>query len=478
MNLIKVDYKYKILLYFLLIFSIIALLFSYILLEKDRNLKVERLILFMQPYTDIIYSTIESESRHEDYSFGNGDSSATILRAIENLIEALPSEMRITILDSHASVIYDNLSGSERSSANHSERDEIVAATKNGTGSAMRYSATLGSDYLYFAKRFPTLYIRTALEYNSSVLPVIKIDKQYQVYILIVLIFSIAILLYMTRKIGKPFSALKEFVNRIELGDSSYSNVEFPKGEFGEVGEKIIHAFSQLENTKRYKQELTHNIAHELKTPVTGIRGYIETILQQENLAPEQRKAFLEKALAQAMRLSSIVNDISILNKIEEAEYKFDFEPVNISQCITDIKNDLAFKFEQRQISFITTVDERLFIEGNYLLIYYLFKNLIENSIEYAGNNITIYIGVDKVSNGIAHFTYYDTGVGVPDNRLDRIFERFYRLDEGRSRKSGGSGLGLSIVRNSVILHKGTISVKNRESGGLQFDFTLRVSAT
>ena len=473
MNPIKIGYKYKILLYFLLIFTIITLLFSYIFLQKDRDMKVERFIMLMQPYTDIVYSKIKSDNYSE-----NGDNVTTILQAIENLKGILPPEMRITILDANASVIYDNLFDSERTSTNHSERDEIIAAAENGTGSAIRYSVTLGNDYLYFAKRFPSLYIRTALEYNSSVLPVIETDRRNQVYVLIILIFSIAMLLYMTRKIAKPFSALKEFVNRVEHGSSDYSDVEFPKGEFGEVGEKIIHAFSQLENTKRYKQELTHNIAHELKTPVTGIRGYIETILQQEDLAPEQRKAFLEKALAQAMRLSSIVNDISILNKIEEAEYKFDFESVNISQCIVDIENDLAFRIEQKQISFITSMEENLFIEGNYLLIYYLFKNLIENSIEYAGNSITIYIGVNRVLDGIAHFTYYDTGIGVPDNRLDRIFERFYRLDEGRSRKSGGSGLGLSIVRNSVLLHKGSISAKNRESGGLQFDFTLKVSAT
>jgi len=471
MSLFKIGYKYKILLYFLLIFTTIILLFSYIFLQKDRDMKVERLILLMQPYTDIIYSEVVSETEDEDNLI-------TISRAIDNLKDILPAEMRITVLDIDASVIYDNLSEPEYSSLNRSERPEIIAAVKDGTGSAMRYSATLQSDYLYFAKRYPTLYIRTALEYNSSVLPIIKIDRQYQIYILIVLILSIAILFYMTRKVGKPFSALKEFVSRVEHGSNDYSNVEFPKGEFGEVGEKIIHAFRQLENTKRYKQELTHNIAHELKTPVTGIRGYIETILQQEEIAPEQRKAFLEKALAQAMRLSSIVNDISILNKIEEAEYKFDFEPVNISQCITDIENDLALKIEQKQISFTTDVDEQLFIEGNYLLIYYLFKNLIENSIEYAGNNITIYLGVEKVSDGVAYFTYYDTGVGVSDKHLDRIFERFYRLDEGRSRKSGGSGLGLSIVRNSVLLHKGIISANNRESGGLQFDFSLKVSAT
>jgi len=475
---LKIGYKNKILLYFLLILTVITLLFSYLFIMRNRNLKVERLVMIMQPYADIIYSDISS---HRELISGTGsetDTESIIISSIERLKNILPAEMRITILDTSTRVLFDNISGRDRITGDHSIRPEIRDAMDKGSGSAMRYSSTLESDYLYFAKRYPTLYIRTALEYENSVLPVIKIDRQYQMFILIVLISSIAILLYMTRKISKPFSALKEFVDKVEHKESDYGDIAFPKGELGEVGEKIIHAFHQLENTKRYKQELTHNIAHELKTPVTGIRGYIETILQQEDLAPEQRKAFLEKAYAQAMRLSSIVNDISILNKIEEAEYKFDFEPVNISQCIADIESDLALKIEERQISFIATVNKELFIEGNYLLIYYLFKNLIENSIEYAGNNITIYIGLDKVVNDIAHFTYYDTGIGVPDKHLERIFERFYRIDEGRSRKSGGSGLGLSIVRNSVNLHKGAISVKNRESGGLQFDFSLKISAS
>ncbi|GAB1474697.1 hypothetical protein MASR2M69_21380 [Bacteroidota bacterium] len=164
---------------------------------------------------------------------------------------------------------------------------------------------------------------------------------------------------------------------------------------------------------------------------------------------------------------------MSVLNKIEEAADKFEYENINIFRCLKEIENDLAFKLDEKKIKFTIEVEKDLEIEGNYLLIYSLFKNLIDNSIEHAGEGFEIFIRETGTTSAEAYFTYYDTGKGVDEEHIHRIFERFYRVEKGRSRKSGGSGLGLSIVRNSVLFHKGKISVKNRLNGGLQFDFTL-----
>jgi two-component system OmpR family sensor kinase/two-component system phosphate regulon sensor histidine kinase PhoR len=162
-----------------------------------------------------------------------------------------------------------------------------------------------------------------------------------------------------------------------------------------------------------------------------------------------------------------------VLNKIEEAADKFNIEDVNIRECIKEIENDLAFKFEEKKINFTADIDNSLVIKGSNFLIYSLFKNLIDNSLEHAGENISINISYKGTKEGKVHFEYFDTGKGVSEKHIERIFERFYRVEEGRTRKSGGSGLGLSIVKNSVSLHKGTISVKNREGGGLLFTLTL-----
>ncbi|PKO98618.1 MAG: histidine kinase [Bacteroidetes bacterium HGW-Bacteroidetes-8] len=458
----KISYRYKILTYFLLVLVATSLLFSLILIRRESQFKLEKLSYRIHPYPDIIYASVKDCTNREQ-----------VEAALDSSGDLFPQEMRITIMDSNAWVIFDNFSNRDSILDNHFNRPELLEAVKFGSGSSLRYSNTLKSEYLYFAKKYPHKFVRVALDYNSLILPVIKNDKTWQLYIIIVFLLASAVLVFLTRQISKPYSALKEFIARVEHGEEDYDEIRFPKDEMGGVGEKIMNAFRQLENTKRYKQELTHNVSHELKTPVTGIRGYLETLLQQENLNEEQSRFFIERAYAQSLRLSAIVNDISILNKIEEAADKFEYESINIYRCLKEIEGDLSFKLEEKKIRFNTDVSQDLEIEGNYLLIYSLFKNLIDNSIEHAGEDLDIYVKVTGVTEREAYFSYYDTGKGVPEEHIHRIFERFYRVEKGRSRKSGGSGLGLAIVRNAVHLHKGKIVVCNRADTGLQFDFTL-----
>jgi signal transduction histidine kinase len=291
--------------------------------------------------------------------------------------------------------------------------------------------------------------------------------------ILLVLFISVAAIIFMARRTNKPVAALKEFMEVLQKGELDKREIKFPKDELGDMGEKIMKAFTQMEENKRYKQELTHNVAHELKTPVTGIRGYLETLINQENIDPEQRKFFLERAYSQTLRLASIINDISILNKMEESPRNFHTENVNIRRCVYEIKNDLSFKLEERGIKMNIEITDALEVKGSYMLIYSLFKNLIDNSIDHGGEKIEINIKCTGVSEGIAYFSYNDTGKGVPESHLERIFERFYRVEKGRSRRSGGSGLGLSIVKNAVIMHNGDIKAENLPGGGLLFKFSL-----
>lgn len=238
--------------------------------------------------------------------------------------------------------------------------------------------------------------------------------------------------------------------------------------------EITLNNISDNEKNRLLKQEMTNNIAHELKTPVSSIRGYIETLLEQSNITPDKQHFFLERTYSQIVRLSDLMRDIALITKTEEASELFEKESINIYNILQESIEDLHASITAHSISVKNEIDPQIFIEGNKTLIYAIFRNLIENSINYAGDGITIGINNYTEDNEFYYFSYYDTGRGIEESHLNRIFERFYRVCEGRSRQTGGSGLGLSIVKNAVLFHKGDISAKNRKDGGLEFLFSLK----
>src|SRR3989339_30855 len=232
-----------------------------------------------------------------------------------------------------------------------------------------------------------------------------------------------------------------------------------------------INDVTKLEKEKKLKQQMTSNIAHELKTPVSSILGYLETILNT-NLEDEKRKFFLERSYVQSQRLSSLIQDISLLNKIEEASDLFEIEPVNVKEIVSLVVDDLRMKITEHNISVEIDIPDSLVITGNRSVFFSIWRNLLENSVNYAGDCITIKMKSYLEDEKYVYFTFSDSGSGIPDQHLSRIFERFYRVDSGRSRTMGGTGLGLAIVKNGVHFHKGEISAKNLKSGGLEFMFS------
>lgn len=227
------------------------------------------------------------------------------------------------------------------------------------------------------------------------------------------------------------------------------------------------------EEQNRLKRQLTQNIAHELKTPVSSIQGYLETIVNNANIPEDKIKLFLERSYAQSNRLSRLLRDISVLTRMDEASDMMEMERVDISQTVANIINEVNMDIETKHILVVNSLPPNICIRGNYSLIYSIFRNLMDNAIAYAGNNIHIVINCFREDEYFYYFSFADTGIGVAPEHLNRLFERFYRIDKGRSRKLGGTGLGLAIVKNAVIIHGGNISAKNNAGGGLEFVFTL-----
>ena len=235
-----------------------------------------------------------------------------------------------------------------------------------------------------------------------------------------------------------------------------------------------INDISRQEEESRMKRQLTQNVSHELKTPVSSIQGYLETILSNPDLSPDKRQFFLERCYSQSTRLTGLLRDISVLNRLDEASEMFDLTEVNITKLIAEIQKECSQDMEEKHITseIILPGDPTVF--GNNSLLYSIFRNLYDNAIAYAGENIKITVNCYKEDPKYYYFSFSDNGVGIPEEHINRIFERFYRVDTGRSRKIGGTGLGLSIVKNGVNFHKGQISAKSSPGKGVTFFFTLK----
>ena len=227
----------------------------------------------------------------------------------------------------------------------------------------------------------------------------------------------------------------------------------------------------QAEAQAAMRRELTQNIAHELKTPATSIQGYLETLMAHPDIAPAQRDLFIERSLGQSQRLTALLRDISTLQRMDYAPDVQSFEQVDLATIITNVKKESALQLSERRMSFVQRLPAQMPIQGNATLLYGIFRNLTDNAIAYAGEGATITITVTE-SLRYWFLTFRDDGPGVPPQHLPHLFERFYRVDKGRSRKLGGTGLGLAIVKNVVMLHGGRITASNDR--GLRFDITLR----
>ncbi|MDR2963590.1 MAG: two-component sensor histidine kinase [Bacteroidales bacterium] len=263
---------------------------------------------------------------------------------------------------------------------------------------------------------------------------------------------------YFETKIEKQAKTFALRINRFETGGF----------------EMIINDISNSEKTRILKQEMTGNIAHELRTPVAGIRACLETVLNSD-LDEEQSRNFTQKAYNQSLVLSELIQDLSLLSKIEGAAQSFRVEAVNISTLLAELKHEVEPLLREKTMTMDWKLPENLTIQGNHNLLFSIFRNLTDNAIRYAGSHTAVHIQLYNEDVDYYYVSFSDTGVGIPEEQhLNRLFERFYRTSEGRTRETGGSGLGLSIVKNAVHFHKGKIVAKNRATGGLEFLFTLK----
>ena len=370
---------------------------------------------------------------------------------LEDYLQAIPlphDDIRITVIADDGVVTYDSMHSAD-SMDNHISRPEIQTAIQKGSGhNISRKSASDGKLYFYSATKGDGMIVRTAVPYSSSLRDLLKADWTF-VWVIVCISVLISVAGY--------FSALK-------LRKTIESVNKFREEE---------NALREEQEKSRLKRQLTNNINHELKTPVASIQVCLETLLSGITLSEDKKQELIERCYMHNERLRNLLRDVSLITRIEDGTGTIEKEEVVINDLLDEIAYELSVIPEEERMSLKIDFRERVVVNGNQSLIGSIFRNLTENAISYSEGK-TISITLAENTSDLCRIIFEDDGQGVDESKLPRLFERFYRVDKGRSRSKGGTGLGLAIVKHAVLFHGGTISVTNRPQGGLRFDFTLK----
>ena len=400
-------------------------------------------------------------------------------------------DLRVSIIALSGKVVYDNMLPVD-SLDNHRMRPEVAAALKKGSGYHIgRQSTSDGLEYFYSATRGKELIARTAIPYSASLRELLQADWTF-LGVMISISLAMSVLAYfVTRRLGKNMERLNRFAAKAEKGEAFDEEEPFPNDELGSISNHIVQLYGQWQQTIkdrdlaheaalreekekiRIKRQLSNDINHELKTPVASIGVCLETLLSGIALTEEKRQELIERCYTHNERLRRLLNEVSLITRMEDGSALIGKEKVVINDMLEEISDELEIMSEEEGMHLHTDFHEEVVIYGNLSLIGSIFRNLTENAIAYSeGKNI--FISLIKNNETECCIRFEDDGRGVEQEQLPRLFERFYRVDKGRSRQMGGTGLGLSIVKHAVQFHGGSISVTNRPGGGLRFDFSLK----
>ena len=446
---------------------------------REKQYKSDYLSLQLQLYNRHLLEAIEDGEPHEAYI-------QTHAKPFENL--------RVSIIAHSGTVVYDNMLPID-SLDNHSMRPEVATAMKKGSGYHIgRQSTSDGLEYFYSATRGEEFIARTAIPYSASLRELLQADWTF-LGVMISISLAMSVLAYFaTRRLGKNMERLNRFAAKAEKGEVFDEKEPFPNDELGSISNHIVQLYGQWQQTIkdrdlaheaalreeqekiRIKRQLSNNINHELKTPVASIGVCLETLLSGITLNEEKRQELIERCYSNYERLRRLLNEVSLITRMEDGSALIGKENVVINDMLAEIAEELEIMPEEERMILHTEFNEEVVIEGNLSLIGSIFRNLTENAIAYSeGKNIFITLLANNEKECCIRFE--DDGKGVEPEQLSRLFERFYRVDKGRSRQLGGTGLGLAIVKHAVQYHHGKIIVSSKPDKGtainIIFDKTL-----
>lgn len=422
---IKVSYHRRLFVFFLSFLWLVIICFIAFQYVREKQYKSDFLSAQLQMYNMNLVRQVDEGLSIEEY--------------IEDHVKPF-EELRVSVISLGGNVVYDNMISLD-SLNNHSGRPEIKAALSSGSGYHIgRHSESDGRLYFYSATKGERCVVRTAIPYSSDLKELLEADWSF-IFIIIALSIFVSFLSYFaSRRLSRTIAKIN-----------------------------LLH---QEQEKNRLKRQLTNNINHELKTPVASIQICLETLLSGIELSDEKKMDLIERCYVNNARLRNLLNDVSLITRMEDGSQLIGKEPMLLNTIIDEISKELKVVPENERMILHSNFNEEVHINGNLSLIGSIFRNLTENAIAYSGGK-NIYITLLSNNADSCTISFEDDGRGVDPEKLHRLFERFYRIDKGRSRKIGGTGLGLSIVKHAVQFHGGNITVSNRAGGGLKFVFTL-----
>lgn len=302
--------------------------------------------------------------------------------------------------------------------------------------------------------------------------PLIEVRETIIIILVIVVLFEILLSLYISRILVKPLSILKKTIDKITQGYLNEKVIITGKDEIAEIGNTINKMTDRLLEIDNSRKEFVSNVSHELKTPLSSIKVLTESLMLQDNINPEIYKEFLCDINSEIDRQNEIINDLLQLVKVDSKKAPLVVELININQLLIEIVNRLRPLAFKKNIDLIIDRVDKVFIEVDSLKMTLALSNIIENAIKYNVSNgrVTIIIDSDRY-NGYIRIS--DTGIGIPIEYQEKIFERFYRVDKMRDRATGGTGLGLAISQGVIQRHNGSIKAISKEQVGTTFLVTL-----
>ncbi len=284
-----------------------------------------------------------------------------------------------------------------------------------------------------------------------------------------------------TRAISQPLTEVASVTHaiaegavsgRIELPHDASTDTIIVAEAINKLASRAAHDIEDLRRLERVRSEFIANVSHELRTPIFSVQGYLETLLDGAADDPAVSQQFLEKAYNNALRLNVLLNDLIDISRIESGELKFSFRSFDVTDLIRDLVEELHIRAEQQQVTLAATMPDEAYVYGDRERISQVLVNLVVNAIKYNVVNGRVDVLVER-DDDHWKITVRDTGIGIPEDHLPRIFERFYRVDKDRSRAVGGTGLGLAIVKHILEAHRSSVSITSTPNVGTTISFSL-----